>query len=115
LSALGSLGCRLNTLDAHIQVLQQQENREIATQIEAWIECDPDRQLETCYPRGRHQCHCQLLSSRVILKDPPDSFTQIALDLNVPYQTLVSHWKRSCLPILQAQAQKLGYKSSEDI
>jgi hypothetical protein len=115
LSALGYLGCSLNTLDAHIQVLQQQENREIATQIEAWIALDPDRQLETCYPRDRNRCHCQLLSSRVILKDPPDSFTQIARDLNIPYQTLVSHWKRSCLPILQAQAQKLGYKSSENI
>jgi hypothetical protein len=114
LSTSGQLGFDLNTLDAHIQLLQQQERQGIAAQIEAWIALDPDRQLETCYPRDRQHCHCQLLSSRIIIKDPSDSFTQIARDLDIPYQTLVSHWKRSCLPILQAQARKFGYGSSED-
>ena len=56
---------------------------------------------------------CQILSYRLIIKDPPDSFTQIAQDLDIPYQTLVSHWKRS-LPLLQAQAQIFGYESTRD-
>jgi hypothetical protein len=114
LSESGFLSVNLNTLTEHIKLLQQQDDREVATQIEAWIECDPDRQLQSCYPRDRDRCHCQTLSYRLIIKDPPDSLTQVAKDLDIPYQTLVAHWKRRCLPILQNQAQNLGYDSNRD-
>jgi hypothetical protein len=114
LSESGFLKLDLHTLTAHIQLLQQQENREIATQIEAWIESDPDLRLATCYPRDRSHCHCQILSHRIILKDPPDSLTDIAKDLDIPYQTLVSHWKRSCLPLLQTQAKVFGYEPNTE-
>jgi hypothetical protein len=109
LSATGAIGVNLQTLDEQIAVLQQQADREVATQIEAWIESDPDGQLQNCHPRSRSGCHCQVLSYRMIVRDPPDSFTQIATELNIPYQTLVSRWKRSCLPLLQAQARSFGY------
>jgi hypothetical protein len=114
LSESGFLSVNLNTLTEHIKLIQQQDDRAVATQIEAWIEFDPDRQLQSCYPRDRDCCHCQTLSYRLIIKDPPDSLTQIAQDLDIPYQTLVAHWKRRCLPILQNQAQNLGYDSNRD-
>jgi hypothetical protein len=110
LSESGFSNLTLGTLDDSIYLLQQQEYRKIATQIETWIQFDPDRKLQSCHPRGCDRCHCQILSYRLIIKDPPDSFTDIAKDLDIPYQTLVSHWKRSCLKILQAQAQNLGYE-----
>lgn len=110
LSESGFFNFNLDTLNEHIQLLQQQEDRQIATQIETWIQLDPQQQLQTCYPRDRQNCHCQVLSYRLLVKDPPDSFTQIAKDLDVPYQTLVAHWKRRCLPLLQQRAQKLGYE-----
>jgi hypothetical protein len=110
LSGSGFLDFNLDTLNEHIQLLQQQEERKIATQIETWIQLDPQQQLQTCYPRDRQNCHCQVLSYRLLVKDPPDSFTQIAKDLDLPYQTLVAHWKRRCLPLLQVRARNLGYE-----
>jgi hypothetical protein len=110
LSESGFLKIDLNTLNEHIQSLQQQADREVATQIEAWIRLDPHQQLQSCYPRDRKHCHCQLLGCRIIIKDPPDSLTEIANDLNIPYQTLVAHWKRRCLPLLQTQARAFGYE-----
>jgi hypothetical protein len=110
LSESGFLALNLNNFNEYIQLLQQQEYRKIATQIETWIQLDPERQLQSCYPRDRNHCHCQTLSYRIIVKDPPDSLTNIANDLNIPYQTLVAHWKRRCLPLLQTQAKSFGYE-----
>jgi hypothetical protein len=114
LSESGFIDLNLNNLNDHIQLLQQQEHQQIATQIEIWIQRDPDRQLQACYLRDRDRCNCQMISYRIIVKDPPDSFTAIAKDLNIPYQTLVAHWKRKCLPLLQAQAKNLGYEPIRD-
>ena len=115
LSETGFIDLNLNTLNEHIQLLQQQEHQKIASQIEAWIQSDPDKQLQTCYPRGQNHCHCQILSYRMIVNDPPDSLTDIAKDLNISYQTLVSHWKRRCLPLLQTQARKFGYEPDNNV
>jgi hypothetical protein len=114
LSETGFIDLNLNTLTEHIQSLQQQEHQTIASQIEAWIQTDPDRQLQGCYPRNQNHCNCQILSSKLIVKDPPDSLTAIAKDLDLPYQTLVAHWKRRCLPLLQTQAKIFGYESNWD-
>jgi hypothetical protein len=90
--------------------LDNQEHREIAARIETWIQLDPEGQLQNCYPRDRSSCNCQLLGDRTIVKDPPDSFTALAKELDIPYQTLVAHWKRRCLPLLQTQAKIFGYE-----
>jgi hypothetical protein len=114
LSESGFIEIDLNNLNEHIRLLQQQEDRKIATQIEAWIQHDPDRQLQSCCVRDRQCCNCQTIGYRIVVKDPPDSLTAIAKDLNLPYQTLVAHWKRRCLPLLQAQAKNLGYETIRD-
>jgi hypothetical protein len=118
LSDVGFVSVNLNTLNEYVDSLQREEDRSIASQIEVWIESDPEGLLKNCYPRdavksnvqNRNHCHCQILSYRIIVKDPPDSFTEIAKDLDIPYQTLVAHWKRKCLPILQAQTKIFGYE-----
>jgi hypothetical protein len=112
LSESGFLDLNLNTLNEHIQLLQQQEHQKIATQIEAWIESDPAQQLQACYPRDQQHVNCQILSHKLIVEDPPESLTKISKDLNIPYQTLVAHWKRRCIPLLQNQAKFLGYEPS---
>ena len=113
LSETGFIDLNLNLLNEHIQLLQQQEHQTIAAQMEAWIQADPQQQLQSCYPRSQNHCHCQILSARMIVKEPPDSLTEIAKDLDIPYQTLVAHWKRRCLPLLQTQAQAFGYEPSQ--
>jgi hypothetical protein len=99
-----------SSLSHHIADLQRQQQQSVADQIEAWIAADPERLLQSCYPRTQPHCHCQELANRLLLKDPPDSLKAIAESLEVPYQTLVAHWKRKCLPLLQQQAQEFGYE-----
>jgi hypothetical protein len=103
----GFIGVKLCVLDQNIADLQKQETQEIAQQIEAWIMTDPDRELQKCHLKNHPQCHCQLLSQRLLMEDPPDKLTKIAQDLNIPYQTLVSHWKRNCLTLLRTKATNL--------
>ena len=62
LSQSGFLPFKLNTLNEHIQLLQQQEQQKMASKIEGWIQSDPERKLESCYPRHQDCCHCQLLN-----------------------------------------------------
>jgi hypothetical protein len=98
---------KLSSLDQDIVNFQKQESQEIAEQVEAWIMNDPDRELQNCHLKNNPQCHCQLLSQRLLIQDPPDKLTEIAQDLKVPYQTIVSHWKRTCLVLLKNKAISL--------
>jgi hypothetical protein len=104
------IGFNLSGLGEYVDILKQQEEQRIAVKIEEWIEFDPTQELKSCHPRGQKLCDCQLIAYRILMKDPPDSFTEIARNINVPYQTLIAHWKRKCLPILKTQAKKFGYE-----
>ncbi|HEY9652310.1 MAG TPA: hypothetical protein V6C95_16750, partial [Coleofasciculaceae cyanobacterium] len=78
-----------------------------------YIKQDPEQKLRQCHPKASPNCNCQLLSQRISLKSPPDKFSQLARELNINYQTLVQHWKRSCLPLLQTIAINLGYEPNK--
>jgi hypothetical protein len=104
----GFIDVNLSSLDQYIVDIQQQATREIAQQIEDWIVIDPDQELQNCHVKSDPQCHCQLLSAKLLVQDPPDTLSKIARDLNIPYQTLVSHWKRNCLKLLKSKALNLG-------
>jgi hypothetical protein len=110
LSDDGFMSFNLSGLDNYIEILQQQEEQRIAIKVEEWIEFDPTQQLRNCHPRDQKLCHCQSIAYRRLVKDPPDSFTEIAKDIGVPYQTLIAHWKRKCLPLLQNQSKTFGYE-----
>lgn len=97
----------LNGLDSIIEKdqekLEEQELR-ISVNLARYIEQDPQGKLRSCYPpRGNYvDCNCQLLAQRLLLKEPAESITKIANEIGVPYQSLISHWKRKCIPLLQS-------------
>lgn len=53
-----------------------------------------------CPSQNYPQCTCLEIAKRHLLKQPPDTIAQIARDLGMNYQTVHSHWKRSCKPLL---------------
>ncbi len=103
----GFVGISLSSLDQDIANIQQQEIKGIVQKIEDWIATDPDKKLQHCHLKNHPQCHCQFLSQRLLLQDPPDKLAKIARDINIPYQTVVSHWKRNCLELLKSKVLNL--------
>ena len=97
-------------IEAQVEQWQQQEkNVSVGNKIWRYIEQDPEKRLRSCHPRQNPECNCQLLSQRILLKNPPDKLPDLAKKFNIPYQTLVSHWKSKGLPLLQTIARELGY------
>ena len=88
---------------------QQQKTESIGTKLRHYIEQDPEGKLRSCVSRKHPKCNCHLLSQRLYLKNPPDNLTRFASEFNIPYQTVVTHWKKKGLPLLQEIARELGY------
>lgn len=105
----------LSGLEIYIEQLQRQSEQRIVLELALYIEQDPKRQLRNCYPRKHPECNCQLLSLRLlfIFKNPPDTLADLAQEFNINYQTLLSHWKRKALPLLQEIAISLGYQPNQ--
>lgn len=98
----------LNLLDLKIAQLQEAEQRRQTKAIIHYIEQDPNCQLTQCHPRQYPQCHCQVLTLRLLLKEPPETIADLARDFGINNQTLYSHWKLKCLPLLQEIARRFG-------
>lgn len=101
----------LTLLDLQIIRLQNDEHRRVGLEVSAYIEHDPDGILRKCHPRRYPECHCQMLAQRLLLQAPPERLTRIADDFTINYQTLNSHWKLKCLPLLQSICRNFGYQS----
>jgi len=102
--------CTIWEIEAQIEQWQQQEkNVSVGVKMWQYIEQDPEGRLRSCHPRQNPECNCQLLSQRMLLKNPPDKLPAFAKEFNIPYQTLVYHWKNKGLPLLQTIARELGY------
>lgn len=97
-------------LDNYIAQIEREQQQQVGLKLEQYVDRDPDEKLRNSHPQTYPNCNCQFLSSRVLLKNPPDKFSAIAREHNINYQTLQSHWKRNCLPLLQAIALELGYQ-----
>ncbi|NEQ85169.1 MAG: hypothetical protein F6K26_35060 [Moorea sp. SIO2I5] len=104
----------LNGIDAYIEKLKKQEIQETFEQLEGYVEEDPDYSFQTCHPRKRPDCNCQLLCQRLLFKYPPEKLTHISRELDIKYDTIISHWKRKCLPLLQKKLKDLGYSGEEE-
>lgn len=103
--------------DLEEKIQQEQEQRRtlrIGTQLQSYIKADPDRELQLCHPQAHPDCHCQMLSQRLLLKHPPDRLSAIAREFNINYHTLNWHWKNRGLPLLQTIAKKLGYQPDKE-
>lgn len=107
----------LSGLEAYIEQLQRQSEQHLVLKLALYIEQDPERQLQDCYPRRHRECNCQVLSQRLlfIFKNPPDKLADIAREFQINYQTLVSHWKSKGLPLLQQIATELGYNPHQEL
>ncbi|MEB3358265.1 MAG: hypothetical protein VKK04_16185 [Synechococcales bacterium] len=91
----------LSTLDGYIAALQADTRQRHGQSVQAHIQQDPDGTLRNCHPRKYPNCHCQHLALRLLVKDPPDRIADIAREFQISNQTLYSHWKQKCLPLLR--------------
>lgn len=114
LSQTGLESPTLSGLDGHIERLQKEKIQRLGLSLEGYIQQDPQKKLRKCYPRAYPHCHCQLLSQRRYLKDSPDTFQDIAQEMNMPLRQLTNHWYGRCKPLLQAIAKDLGYPPDEE-
>lgn len=100
-------------LEDEIQQWQQQQTIEsIGKNVWQYIEQDPEGKLRNCHPRKCPECNCQLLSQRLLLKNPPDKLADIVREYGVNDQTLRSHWRLKGIPLLQEIATELKYQSN---
>lgn len=114
LSETGLKTPSLKGLEGYIERLQQQKIQRLGLEMERYILHDCESRLQSCYPRTYPNCHCQLLSQRRYLKEPADTFGEIAQELNMPLRHLTNHWYGRCKPLLQEIAKSLGYQPSEE-
>ncbi|MDJ0648177.1 MAG: hypothetical protein QNJ60_05665 [Xenococcaceae cyanobacterium MO_188.B19] len=98
----------LSLLDTKIAEIQANRQTRLGNAIVDSIEQDLSKNLSTTYPRKHPQCNCQCLAKRLLLQQPPQKISQIARELNINNQTLYSHWKQKCLPLLQIIGEELG-------
>lgn len=102
----------LDGLEIYIEQLQRHSQRCFVLQLEHYIEQDPDNRLRNCHPRNYPECNCQVLSQRLLLKQPPDKLADIVREYGINDQTLRSHWRLKGIPLLQEIATELGYQSN---
>jgi hypothetical protein len=89
---------------AEMQAIEQQRQGEVVKQ---YIEQDLERILTDCHLRKCPECHCQFLAMQLLLSDPPKKISDLSRELNLNNQTLYSHWRQKCLPLLQEIARRL--------
>ncbi len=98
----------LSLLDTQIAAIQADNQARLGIAIFNYIQQDRDQNLTNTYPRQHRQCNCQCLAIRLLLQQPPEKISEIARELKVNNQTLYSHWKHKCLPLLQSIGEQLG-------
>lgn len=103
-------------IESAIQQAQaQQQQQQIGLRLQQYIQHDPDQRLRQCHPQAHPDCHCQLLSQRLLLKHPPDRLASLAREFNINYHTLNWHWKNRCIPLLRTIAQRMGYQPDKEM
>jgi DNA invertase Pin-like site-specific DNA recombinase len=100
----------LDLLEIKIAQIQEAEHHRLGQQVRQYIEKDATRKLTGCHPRKHPECNCQLLAKRLLLQEPPQRIADVAREFNINNQTIYSHWKNNCLPLLQDIGRNLGYQ-----
>lgn len=98
----------LSLMELKIAELQEAKRQSQGRAIEKYIREDPEEQLANCHPRQYPKCNCQFLAIELLLEEPPNKISNISRELSISNQTLYSHWKKKCLPILQEIARSFG-------
>jgi hypothetical protein len=92
-------------LDREIEKLQQESQQRRGEAIVNYLKADPERFLTKVCLRKNSECNCHFLTMRLLLREPNDRIADLARELEVSNQTLYSHWKQKCLPLLQEIAK----------
>ncbi|NET45413.1 hypothetical protein [Okeania sp. SIO2B3] len=93
--------------DSNIPTLGDVLDGNIPEPMETLIQEDFEEKLSAaiqglgCHPKDYPQCTCGEIAKRRLLINPPQKFTEIAKELNVPYQALMAHNNRKCKPLLK--------------
>ncbi|VEP11311.1 conserved hypothetical protein [Hyella patelloides LEGE 07179] len=98
----------LSLLDTQIAEIQAEKEVRLGNAIADYIKQDSNKNLSQTHPRKYPKCNCQCLAIRLLLQQPPAKISEIARELKVNNQTLYSHWKQKCLPLLQEIGEELG-------
>lgn len=99
----------LNLLDIKIAQIQENERQQLGKTIGQYIEQDEQGKLKASHLRKNPECNCHLLSMRLLIQNPPHKIADIARELNISNQTLYSHWRNNCLPLLREIGINFGY------
>lgn len=91
----------LSLLDLKIARIQEEKRERKGEAIRKYIDRDPAKKLTQTHLKKCPQCNCHLLAMRLLLQEPPDKIANLAREFNLNNQTLYSHWKQKCLPLLQ--------------
>lgn len=108
-------------LDGIEALIEQQQRRTVQRQgllVELYIERDPEGRLSGCRGTKEPQLNCQFLARSILLQTRGDrvgrqaaekkvTWRAIAQQLQTNEQTVHSHWKRRCHPMLQLIAQEI--------
>jgi hypothetical protein len=101
----------LNSLETYIERLQREKTQDVFLKFEFYVEQDFDKRLQNCHPRHFPNCNCQILCQRILLQNPSEKISDISREFGINSQTLFSHWKKKCKPLLQEILLELGYCS----
>ena len=99
----------LDLLDIKIAEIQKRDRQSWGQRIIELIEQDEKRDLRRCCIRKNTECNCHFLAMRLLLAKPSHKIADIARELNVSKQTIYSHWKKKCLPLLK----EIGIKTRD--
>jgi hypothetical protein len=100
----------LDLLDIKIAQIQETQRQNVGSRIKQYIELDENGKLTGSHPKKNPECNCQVLTKRLLLQKPSHKIADIAREFNVSNQTLYSHWKKNCLPLLKEIAVNCGHE-----
>lgn len=115
LSETGFNPPKLTGLDAYLEEQRKKSILTIWQKFELYVQEDPEKLLCKCHPKKYRDCNCQLLSKKRLFTEPPEKFRHISKELGINEQTLISHWKKKCLPLLQKILEDLGYSKNGEL
>lgn len=118
LGKLSNPAMSLDGIEALIEERQLQSTRRRGLLVELYIERDPEGRLQGCTGTQAPQMNCQALAQSILLQTRGDrvgglpaekknTWRSLARQLQVNEQTLHSHWKRRCYPMIKAIAQDI--------
>lgn len=98
----------LSLLEQKIAELQQTKRQRQGESVRQYIETDPEEKLRSSHPKKHPECNCQVLAIQLNFTEPPKKISDICKEINISNQTVYSHWKRRCIPLLREIANQFG-------